>query len=60
MAKTKQVQRKNVQSTTKVTNAEVAVQNLPLPNGIKEEVLYALWYVTRLKRTIETSFELDR
>ena len=37
MARTKQVQRKIVQNTTQVTNARVAVQNLLLPNGIKEE-----------------------
>ena len=37
MARTKQVQRKDVQSMTTVTNASTTVQSLPLPNGIKEE-----------------------
>ena len=47
MARTKQVRRKNVQSTTQVTNARVAVQNLPLPNGIKEEgeLLYRQYFM---------------
>ena len=47
MARTKQVQRKNVKSTTKATNAKVAVQNLPLPNGIKEEreLLYRQYFI---------------
>ena len=47
MARTKQVQRTNVQSTTRVTNASTTVQNLPLPNGIKEEreLLYRQYFM---------------
>ena len=37
MARTKQIRRKNAQGMTRVTNASTTVQNLPLPNGIKEE-----------------------
>ena len=47
MARTKQVRRKNVQSTTQVTNARMAAQNLSLPNGIKEEgeLLYRQYFM---------------
>ena len=37
MARTKQVQRKNTQSIARITHANMTVQSLPLPNGIKEE-----------------------
>ena len=37
MAHTKQVQRKNTQNVARVTQADMTVQSLPLPNGIKEE-----------------------
>ena len=37
MARTKQVQIRNVQSMARVTKASKTVQSLPLPNGIKEE-----------------------
>ena len=67
MAHTKQVQRKNTQSMTRVTHASTTVQSLPLPNGIKEEgeLLYQQYFmlygnVTRTKRTFKTSFKLDR
>ena len=47
MALTKQVQRKNVQSTTRATNASTTIQSLPLPNGIKEEgeLLYCQYFM---------------
>ena len=37
MARTKQVQRKDTQKVTRVTHADMMVQSLPLPSGIKEE-----------------------
>ena len=37
MARTKQVQRKKVQSAKGATNVSTTIQSLPLPNGIKEE-----------------------
>ena len=47
MAPTKQVQRKNVQSMVRATNASTTVQSLPLPNGIKEEgeLLYCQYFM---------------
>ena len=47
MAHTKQVQWKNTQSITRVTNASTTVQSLPLPNGIKEEgeLLYSQYFM---------------
>ena len=47
MACTKQVQRKNVQSMARVTNASTTGQSLPLPNGIKEkgELLYRQYFM---------------
>ena len=47
MARTKQVQRKNVQSMARFTNASTTVQSLPLPNGIKEEgeLLYCQYFM---------------
>ena len=53
MACTKQVQRKDMQKVTKATHADMMVQSLPLPNGVKEEgellyraIFYAVWNVT--------------
>ena len=47
MARTKQVQWKNVQSMARVTNASTTVQSLPLPNEIKEEgeLLYRQYFM---------------
>ena len=47
MAHTKQVQRKNTQNVARVTQADVMVQSLPLPNGIKEEgeLLYQQYFM---------------
>ena len=47
MARTKQVQRKNMQKVTKVTHADAMVQSLPLPNGVKEEgeLLYRQYFM---------------
>ena len=47
MARTKQVQKENVQSMARVTNASTTVQSLPLPNGIKEEgeLLYRQYFM---------------
>ena len=47
MARTKQVQRRNVQSMARITNASTTVQSLPLPNGIKEEgeLLYREYFM---------------
>ena len=47
MARTKEVQRKNTQSMTRVTHASTTVQSLPLPNEIKEEgeLLYHQYFM---------------
>ena len=47
MACTKQVQRKTTQNVARVTHANVTVQSLPLPNGIKEEgeLLYRQYFM---------------
>ena len=47
MVRTKQVQRKNVQSMARVTNASTTVQSLPLANGIKVEgeLLYRQYFM---------------
>ena len=37
MARTKQMNRKNVQNTTQATGASVTVQSLPLSTGIKDD-----------------------
>ena len=47
MARTKQVQRKNIQNVIRVTQADTTVQSLPLPSGIKEEgeLLYRQYFM---------------
>ena len=47
MACTKQVQRKDMQKVTKATHADMMVQSLPLPNGVKEEgeLLYRQYFM---------------
>ena len=49
MARTKQVNRKNVQNTAQATNASMTVQSLPLPTGIKDagEFLYRQYFMTK-------------
>ena len=37
MARTKQVQRKDIPKVAKSTYADTRVQSLPLPGGVKEE-----------------------
>ena len=47
MACTKQAQRKDTQKVTKVPHADMMVQSLPLPNGVKEEgeLLYQQYFM---------------
>ena len=47
MARTRQIQQKNVQGMARVTNASTTVQSLPLPKGIKEEgeLLYRQYFM---------------
>ena len=47
MARTKQVQRKEIQSAKRATNVSTTIQSLPLPNGIKEEgeFLYCQYFM---------------